>query len=101
MTSRQSGRARSDVCSRILHPRELADGAHEVRPLAPLRAELSLALGGDVIVAAPALPGLLHPAPLDPGVALQAVEQRVERRRVDVDDAARLRVEELAQLVAV
>src|SRR5919198_4706459 len=92
MSSRQSG---------IFNPCELSDGTHEVQPFPAVGAELSLAVRRDVVVAAAPLTCLLHPAAFDEAVLFESVEQGVERRGVDVHDAARALIEELAQLIAV
>jgi hypothetical protein len=41
------------------------------------------------VVPAAALPGLLDPAPVDPAAPLEPVEQGIERRRAEADDAER------------
>src|SRR5215207_4121511 len=81
--------------------RDAADGLDELAPGVALRGEYFLPFGRQLVVAAAALPGLLHPAPLNPAPALQTVEQRVERRDVEAQHAARALLDEVADVVAV
>src|SRR6185503_20085610 len=60
-----------------------------------------LAVGGDAVIAAPPLPGLLHPASLDEAALLEAIEQRIQRSDVEGEHPAGPRVDQLAQVVAV
>src|SRR5690348_16178291 len=87
--------------SRILHPRDLADGSHELLPAVPLCLERPLTTCRDAVVAPPPLTGLLHPSPLDPPSALHAIEHRVQRRDVKVQHAVGARLDQPAQIVAV
>src|SRR5262245_42856079 len=54
-----------------------------------------------LIEAAPALPGLLHPLALKPAALLEAIQQRIERRQVELQLPARAAFDQLAELVAV
>src|SRR4030095_17039279 len=82
----------------------LRDPAHrldERDPRALLQAKDLTALGRDLVVAPPALRGLLDPATLDQAARLQAIEERIEGRHVEAQRPARTRLDELPDLVAV
>src|SRR5215208_1701735 len=86
MAMPQSGRgpARSGP-SDMFGLQDAVDASHELAPGAALHVEPLLALGGDPVVAAAALAGLLDPAAEDPAALLEAVEQRVERGDLEAD----------------
>src|SRR5438552_49311 len=99
---RGSSRRRiSALQSGMLHPRDAIDGRHELLPATAVREQQPFAFGGDAVIAAAPLPGLLDPAALDERAAFHAIEQRVERRDVESKDAARSRLDELGELVSV
>src|SRR5687768_13079426 len=86
--------------SRIPHPGDFADRGGELDPTPSLGGELPLSRWGQVIEAPPPLAGLLHPPSFDPFLALELIEQRVERRSVDPDHTPRTRLDELAELIS-
>src|SRR5262245_42883935 len=87
--------------SRMFDSGEIANELEELAPLLALRGEDGAALRRDPVVAAPALSCLLDPAALDPPALFQLVERRVEGREVERQCAARSRLDQLRQLVAV
>src|SRR5688572_6735168 len=90
----------SFVHSGIVDPRDQTHRAHERLPGAPLPVEHAPALGGERIEAPPALAGLLHPPAAQPATLLQPVEQRIERRHVELELSVRPRLDQLADLIA-
>src|SRR5215831_1524254 len=90
------------VCSSgELDAGHLAERRDQARPVGPLLAEHAAPGLGDAVVAAPALPGLLDPPPLDPPALLEAVERGVERGERKAQAAAAAGLDQLADLVAV
>src|SRR5439155_8258887 len=85
----------------MLYSDDPADRLHERGPAAALGGERPFPFGGQPVVAAAALAGLLHPAAGDHAAPLEPVEQRVERGDVEAEDPAGARVDQLPQLVAV
>src|SRR5690349_20637770 len=85
----------------MAEPRDAVDRGDELAPARTLRLERLAAGGGELVVALAPLPRLLHPAADDPAAVLHLVQQRVERGDVEVQDAARARLDELLHLVAV
>src|SRR5829696_8520112 len=75
-------------------------GGDQLLPAGPLVAQNSAAGGGELVVPATPLAGLLDPFPLDPAPALHAIEHRVERGDVKSEDAAGAIVDQLRDLVA-
>src|SRR5262249_76098 len=91
--------------SRTFASDDAADGRDERLPARALLGE-DLAPGrgpggGEAVVAAAPLTGLLDPGPGQPAAALQAVEQRVQRGDGVRDDAVRAALDELPDLVPV
>src|SRR5258708_521528 len=66
--------------SGILEARDAVDGEDEVLPAAALGGQHLAAERRELVVAAPALAGLLDPLPLDPAALLEAAGERVGRR---------------------
>src|SRR5688500_9145352 len=81
--------------------RDRGDRADELLPRLFVLLEHAAAFGREVVEAPPPLAGLLDPAPLEPAALLEAIEQRVQRRDVELDLAAGAQLYELADLVAV
>src|SRR5574338_485232 len=96
MSARQS-------CERsgISHPGDAVDGGDELLPAVALGLEGGAAVGGEAVEALAPLAGLLDPASDDPPALLHAVEERVEGRDVEDEDAARSGLDELLELVPV
>src|SRR5262245_24221780 len=68
------------------HP---ADGSNEFLPAPPLRGKCVSALMRQAVITPPSLFGLFHPAAVDPAFLLEPVEQRIQRRDVESQGAAR------------
>src|SRR4029077_12660966 len=62
----------------VLHAGHLAERRDEPAPVFALIGEDAASGLGDAVVTAPALPGLLDPASLDPAAVFEAVEGRIE-----------------------
>src|SRR5258706_4066230 len=77
------------------------DGVGELAPRAALRREDARTGGGQPVVAAPALARFLDPAADDPAALLEPVQQRIQRGDAEFQHAARSRLDQLAQVVAV
>src|SRR5262245_59924277 len=84
-----------------LHPRYPVDGLDERPPRVALRCQDVRTGGREAVVAPAALPGLLDPAALDPAAFFEAIQQRIKGCDTERDGTARLRLDQLAQLVAV
>src|SRR6476646_4235776 len=95
MSARQSNRSLG-----ITHPGDTVDGRHERLPALALRLERRAAGGRETVEAPAPLAGLLHPAADDPAALLHAVEQRIERRDIEGEDALGTRLDELLELIA-
>src|SRR6266545_999604 len=87
--------------SAMLHPGDPADGQDEFTPRVALGGEDVGADWGQPVIAAPALPGLLNPAAQNPAALFQSIEQRVEGGDAEFQHAARSRLDQLAEVVAV
>src|SRR5437870_13552234 len=85
----------------MLESGDAIDSADELAPAVALLGEDGGASRRELVVAAAALARLLDPAPLNPAALLEAVEQRIQRRDAEAEHAARARLDQLAQLVAV
>src|SRR6266850_5469625 len=85
----------------MLGPRDPVHRLDERRPGALLPAEHLPPRGRQLVVAAAALRRLLDPATLDEPPRLEAIEKGIERGDVEAERAARPRLDELADLVAV
>src|SRR5215831_5091694 len=68
------------------HP---ADGSNEFLPALPLRGKRVSTLTRKTVIPPPPLLGLFDPAAVDPAPLLQPVQQRIERRDVESQGAAR------------
>src|SRR5262245_33166982 len=80
---------------------DAVDGGGEALPALALLGEDAPAGGGDAVVAAPALAGLLDPPSLEPAALFQLVEERIEGGDLETDGAVGLALGHLADLVAV
>src|SRR5688572_5533175 len=85
----------------MLDPRDEPDRLDEALPRLALARERAPPVGGERVEAAPPLPRLLDPAPLQPATLLEAVEQWVQRGDVELEQPLRPRLDELADLVTV
>ena len=81
--------------------RHAVERGEELLPGVALRGQHLAPLGRQLVIAAPALAGLLDPLPLDEPAPLQAVEQRVERGDVELEHAVGALADELCDFVAV
>src|SRR6185369_2743557 len=77
------------------------DGGDELAPTRALGLERGTAGRGELVEAPAPLAGFLDPAADDPAAVLHAVEQRIERRDVEAQNAARPRLDELLELISV
>src|ERR1019366_1083905 len=106
--SRAGARFKSANCLRIasfqsgiFHSSDAADGLDERLPALPLGSQDLAPLRGQPVIAPAALAALLHPSALDPAALFQAIQQRVQRRRVKTERALRSLLDQLADFVAV
>src|SRR6188768_605462 len=104
--------SRSQVCLRgsggvggrrlcMLVSGDTADGIDEGVPGLALAGEHLAALGRHLIEAPAPFAGFLDPGALNPAALFEAIEQRIERINVEDELAARARLDQLAELVAV
>src|SRR5262245_46473045 len=84
----------------MFHSRDAANGQDEFAPRVALRRQDVGADRRQPVIAAPPLPGFLDPATEDPAALLEAIEQGIERGDAEFQDAARSRLDELAEVVA-
>src|SRR5262245_47292423 len=75
---------RAGFQSGMFGPRDLPDRVHEFPPVVALRGEHVPALRREAVEPATTFSGLLDPFPRDPAALLQAVEQRIERRDLEL-----------------
>src|SRR5687768_6030952 len=80
---------------------DAVDGGDEIAPAAALGSEHPPSLCGEAVEAAPALARFLDPGAANPAALLEPVEERVEGGDVELQRAARARLDQLADLVAV
>src|SRR5262245_42146418 len=85
----------------MFHSRNAADRLHEFAPRVALGGKHVGAERRQPAIAAPPLAGLVDPAPEDPAALLESIEQRIEGGDAEFQDAARSRLDELAEVVAV
>src|SRR5512146_3506449 len=85
----------------MLHSCNALHGSDKLQPCVALLCKHLAAGGGELVIAAAALPALLHPAALDPAALLQPVKQRIKRGDVETNGPAGLVLNELADLIAV
>ena len=90
-----------DFQSGMFASRDQPDGLDELVPGLALSRQHTLTCRRQPIEAAPALARLLDPRPLDPAALFEAIEQRIERVEVEHQPPARLRLDELAEFIAV
>src|SRR5918911_3394431 len=87
--------------SGMFDPRDAVARLDELPPGAALRRQDFPARGSQAVIAAAALSGALHPAPLNPAAPLQAVQERVERGDVEPQRPPRTLLDQAADVVAV
>src|ERR1019366_3331169 len=87
--------------SGIFDSGDAADGIDEGLPALALGGQDFAPLRGQPVIASPALAALLDPAALNPAAFFEAIQQRVERRRVKTERAVRPLFDQLADFVAV
>src|ERR1043165_8092077 len=85
----------------MFHPRDAIDRLDKPPPGGPPRRKSVLARRSQPVITPTPLACLLHPAPLNPAALLQTVQQRVERRDVEAERAARTLLDQTADVVAV
>src|SRR5262245_66570041 len=85
----------------MFHSGDAAERQDEFAPGVALRGQDVGADRRQPVIAAPPLPGFLDPAPEDPAALLEAIEQWIEGGDTEFQDAARSRLDELAEVVAV
>ena len=85
----------------MLHPGDAIDGADEGPPAGALGGEDLAPLGRQPIHAAAPRVGALDPAPFQPAELLEAVEERIQRRRVKPERPLGSPIDELRDFVAV
>src|SRR5262245_33066854 len=85
----------------MTHSRKRSDRTHEPLPRLALLREHAMTLCGQVVETSAPLTGLLDPAPFQPAALFEPIEQRIKRCNVKLDLAARLGLDELADLVPV
>src|SRR5882724_8688832 len=90
---------RCELQSGMFPSGDQAYGLDEFVPGLPLSGQHPLTCRRQSIEAAPALTRLLYPRALDPAALLKAIEQRIERVEVEHQPTARLRLDQLAELV--
>src|SRR5689334_9530830 len=83
----------SSLKSGILDSGDQADGFDELAPTFALRGENFPARRGEPVITAAALSWLLDPATADPAAFLEAIEQRIERRDIEPERAARTQLD--------
>src|SRR6185295_18819338 len=99
---RLSSRCRiSGFHSGTFGPRYAIDCRDEFCPAASLRSQNLAAVASQFVETAAALPRLFNPAALNPSTLLKAVQQRIERRYVELQHAVGTRLDQLADFVTV
>jgi len=74
--------------SRMFHSRDASYCSDKGLPFFALYRQNTSPFGSQAIVAAPPLIGFFDPTPLNPASFFQAVQQRIERRNVEMKHAA-------------
>ena len=77
------------------------EGGEEVRPGLSLLGKNFSTGGREFVIPAPALPGFFNPPALNPPTRFQAVEQRIQRSYMKLQDAFGALLDELCDFVAV
>ena len=85
----------------MLDSRDQADRFHELTPAIALRRQHLLPRGGETIITAATLAGLLHPATANPSPLLEAVKQGIKRSDIEAERAARTQLDQLPDVVSV
>src|SRR3954463_3757617 len=93
--------APSGISRLCLNARDAVERREELLPRVALRGQHLLPRRRQAVVAAAAPARPLDPPPLNPAPLLHAVEQRVERRRVEPEHALGAVADELRYLVTV
>src|SRR2546423_8967005 len=86
--------------SGMVDPGDAADRFHELAPAFALRRQDLFARGSEPVITAPALSGLLDPAPADPTAFFQPVKQRIKRCHIEPQCPARTHLDELSDVIA-
>src|SRR5579862_5268960 len=86
--------------SGIVGFRDIADRFDKSSPVRPALGQNLLSFSGDAIVAAPPLPGLFHPATLNPPALFELIEQGIERRHAEPNAAGRTPLDQLADFIS-
>src|SRR5215510_4528307 len=73
--------------SGITHLDDSLDRSHKAVPALTLLGQHAPAVRRDAVIAPPALPRLLDPAPDDPAALFEPVQERVQRRDLEPDRA--------------
>src|SRR5439155_10541374 len=89
----------SSLKSGMRDSRYASDGLDETTPVRPLGGENFGTSTGEAIITAPPLPRFFNPATPDPAPLFQAVKQRIERRDVEMENAARAQLNQLTDLI--
>jgi hypothetical protein len=84
----------------MIYSRDETHRVHERPPGIALAGEDATALGSQTVEAAPPLPSFLNPPALQPAALLQPVQERVERRDVELQLSGGSRFNQFADFVA-
>src|SRR5918993_2675291 len=87
--------------SSMIERHDPIDGCHEIAPAAALRGKHTPPSGSQAIEPAPAFAWLLDPGATYPAAPLEPVEQRIQRRDVETNGAARACLDQLGDFIAV
>src|SRR5215213_1535236 len=91
---------RYSVQSGMVDPRDETHGADESLPGIALAREHAATLRRQTVKAPPPLACLLHPSALQPATFFQPIQERIERRDVELELPGRLTLDQLADLVS-
>src|SRR5687767_5321835 len=98
----EASRARtSSFHSGMVGSRNEIHRVHESLPGLALARKHAASLGGQAVEPPPALAGLLHPPSQQPSAFFEPVEERIERRHMELQLPIGTRLDQLAGLVAV
>src|SRR6059036_3378976 len=102
LSDREASRTRRwSVHSGMVDSRDEAHRVDKGFPGLALADEDAAALGGQAVEAASSLAGLLHPPSLEPPAFFQPVEERIERRDMELQLPGRARLDQFADLISV
>src|SRR2546425_10294882 len=94
LSDREASRARRcSVHSGMVDSRDEAHRVDESFPGLALTSEDAAALGRQAVEAPPSLAGLLHPPPLEPPAFFQPIQERIERRDMELQLSGRARLD--------